>query len=224
VRTLIVDDHGVLRAALRALLGSHPNLEVVGEASDGQEMLRLADDLQPDLVLMDISMPQLNGIDATRALKERLPDTRVLILTVHEDEELLREALRAGASGYVVKRALESELLDAIAAVLRGEMYVHPAMMRALMGDLAPRPALAPAGSVGANDASAEGEEALTHREQQVVTMIAKGHTNSQIARALGLSVRTVESHRANVMEKLELRSRADLVRYALAHKLVKER
>jgi two-component system, NarL family, response regulator NreC len=219
VRTLIVDDHGVLRAALRALLQSHAGLEVVGEASDGQETLRLVDELQPDLVLMDISMPQLNGIAATQEVKKRLPNTHVLILTVHEDEELVREAMRAGASGYVVKRALESELLDAIAAVLRGELYVHPAMMRSLVGDLAPRT------SPGKNAAAEQnGDDELTVREVQVLTMIAKGHTNLQIASTLALSVRTVESHRANIMEKLNLRSRADLVRYALAHKLVKER
>ena len=140
-RILIADDHGVLRAALRALLNGHPDLEVLGEASDGHEACRLAEELRPELVLMDISMPGLNGIEATQEIKSRLPETHVLVLTVHEDEELLREAMRAGASGYVVKRALESELLNAIASVMRGELYVHPVMTRLLVADLTPRPA-----------------------------------------------------------------------------------
>ena len=141
IRTLIADDHGVLRAALRALLNGRSELEVVGEAGDGNEVLRLTGELRPDLVLMDISMPGRGGIETTRELKQMRPEAQVLILTVHEDEELLREAMRAGASGYVVKRALESELLNAIAAVMRGDLYVHPVMTRALVADLSNRAA-----------------------------------------------------------------------------------
>jgi two-component system response regulator NreC len=213
IRTLIADDHGVLRAALRALLNARPDLEVIGEAADGNEVLRLAGDLRPDLILMDISMPGQTGIETTRELKQNLPEAQVLILTVHEDEELLREAIRAGASGYVVKRALESELFNAIAAVMRGDLYVHPVMTRALVADLT-------------NPASpADGHaEQLTPREVQVLGLIAKGYTNVQIADTLMLSVRTVESHRANIMGKLGLHNRAELVRYAIAHRLAKER
>jgi two-component system, NarL family, response regulator NreC len=215
VRVLIADDHGVLRAALRALLKARPELEVIGEAGDGNQVLQLAGELKPDLVLMDISMPGLGGIDTTRELKARWPSIQVLILTVHEDEELLREAVGAGASGYVVKRALESELLNAMAAVMRGELYVHPVMTRALLTDLASRPA--------AGEEVVEHEQ-LTPRELQVLGLIAKGYTNLQIADTLMLSVRTVESHRANIMGKLGLHNRAELVRYAIAHRLVRER
>jgi two-component system, NarL family, response regulator NreC len=213
IRTLIADDHGVLRAALRALLNGRPDLDVVGEAADGNEVLRQAGDLRPDLVLMDISMPGRTGIEITRELKQLLPEVQVLILTVHEDEELLREAMRAGASGYVVKRALESELLNAIAAVMRGDLYVHPVMTRALVADLT-NPGLPADGHA----------EQLTPRELQVLSLIAKGYTNVQIADTLMLSVRTVESHRANIMGKLGLHNRAELVRYAMAHRLAKER
>jgi two-component system response regulator NreC len=214
IRTLIADDHGVLRAALRALLNGRSDLEVVGEAGDGNEVLRLTDELRPDLVLMDISMPGQGGIETTRELKQMRPEARVLILTVHEDEELLREAMRAGASGYVVKRALESELLNAIAAVMRGDLYIHPVMTRALVADLYNLPA----------PSTDRQSEQLTPRELQVLGLIAKGDTNLQIADTLMLSVRTVESHRANIMGKLGLHNRAELVRYAMAHRLAKER
>jgi two-component system response regulator NreC len=214
IRTLIADDHGVLRAALRALLNARPELEVVGEAADGNEVLRLTGELHPALVLMDISMPGRSGIETTRELKQMRPEAHVLILTVHEDEELLREAIRAGASGYVVKRALESELLNAIAAVMRGDLYVHPVMTRALVADL-----------TNSTAASTDGHgEQLTPRELQVLALIAKGYTNVQVADSLMLSVRTVESHRANIMGKLGLHNRAELVRYAMAHRLAKER
>ncbi len=214
IRTLIADDHGVLRAALRALLNGRSELEVVGEAGDGNEVLRLTGELRPDLVLMDISMPGRGGIETTRELKQMRPEAQVLILTVHEDEELLREAMRAGASGYVVKRALESELLNAIAAVMRGDLYVHPVMTRALVADLSNR---------AASSTDGPGEQ-LTPRELQVLGLIARGYTNVQIADTLMLSVRTVESHRANIMGKLGLHNRAELVRYAMAHRLAKER
>ncbi|MCP4543955.1 MAG: response regulator transcription factor, partial [Chloroflexi bacterium] len=131
IRILIVDDHGVLRAGLRALLSAEPDLEVIDEAAGGHEALRLADELRPEVVLLDISIPDLGGIEVARQLKKILPETRVLILTVHEDESLLQEAIRAGAAGYIIKRAVESELIDAIRAVWRGDLYVHPAMTRA---------------------------------------------------------------------------------------------
>lgn len=210
IRILIADDHGVLRAGLRALLDSEPDLEVVGEAVDGDETLRLADDLQPDVVLLDISMPGPGGIEVTRHLEEMLPDARVLILTVHEDESLLREAMRAGAAGYIVKRAVESELINAIRAVRRGDLYVHPAMTRALLKDLHPSRA-----------SEEEPVEPLTPRETEVLRLIALGYTNRQSAEVLTISVRTVETHRANLMDKLGLRSRVELVRYAMEHGLL---
>lgn len=209
---LIADDHGVLRAGLRALLNAERDLKVIGEAADGPEALRLANELQPDIVLLDLSMPSLNGIEVTRQLKAAHPEISVLILTVHEDESLLQEAIRVGASGYIIKRAVESELINAIQAVSRGEMYVHPAMTRALMKELAPR-------SVSDTDPV----KLLTRREIEVLRYIAQGHTNRQIADSLCLSVRTVESHRANLMSKLNLNSRVELVHYAMEHGLLEQ-
>ncbi|MFQ5854459.1 MAG: response regulator [Anaerolineae bacterium] len=204
IRILIADDHGVLRAGLRALLNAEPDLEVIGEAADGYETLRRAQKLGPDVVLLDISMPGPGGIEVTRQVKQELPDTRVLILTVHEDTSLLQEAMRAGAAGYIVKRAVESELINAIRAVWRGDLYVHPAMTRALLKDLTPSPT-----------SDEDPVEPLTPREIEVLRLIAQGYTNRQIAETLTISIRTVETHRANLMGKLGLRSRVELVRYA---------
>ncbi len=211
IRILIADDHGVLRAGLRALLSAESELEVVDEASNGEEALALATELQPDVILLDISMPGSSGIDVTRRLKQTLPQARVLILTVHEDEGLLQEAIQAGASGYIIKRAVESELIDAIRAVWRGDLYVHPAMTRALLKEISPAPPAAKEAPV----------EALTPREVEVLRLIAQGYTNRQMADMLSISVRTVESHRSNLMGKLNLRSRVELVRYARESKLI---
>ena len=212
LRTLIADDHGVLRAGLRALLNAEPDLEVVGEAANTDEVLRLANALRPDVVLMDISMPSFGGIEATRRLLEVQPDLRVLILTVHEDKALLQEAIRVGAAGYILKRAVGSELVDAIHAVARGDLYIHPAMTRALLPALSAKPAV-----------ESGQTESLTPREIEVLQLIAAGYTNRQIADRLTLSVRTVESHRANIMDKLGLRSRVELVRYAAKHGLLEQ-
>ena len=210
IRIMVADDHGVLRAGLRALLNSEPDFEVVGEAADGQTAVRLAEELRPDVALLDLSMPGLDGIQVTRQLKQTLPDTRMLILTVHEDEGLLREAIKAGASGYIVKRAVESELISAIRAICAGSLYVHPSMTRALLKDISP--SLIP---------EENPSEPLTSREIDVLRLIAQGHTNRQVADVLHISVRTVESHRANLMGKLGLASRAELVRYAMEHNLL---
>jgi len=203
IRTLIVDDHGVLRAGLRALLASEADLEVVGEAADGDEALRMAGELSPEVVLMDITMPGMDGIEATRKLLAEMPSARVLLLTVHADSSLLREALQAGAAGYILKRAVESELINAIRAVARGDLYIDPAMTRALLTEPARNPC------------RDNLNETLTSRETEVLQLIAGGYTNRQIAEKLTISVRTVEGHRANIMGKLDLRSRVELVRYA---------
>jgi DNA-binding NarL/FixJ family response regulator len=210
IRILIADDQGLLRAGLRALLSLEADIEVVGEADSGQEALKLANELQPELVLLDINMPDLDGIEVTRRLKTVVPEARVLIITVHEDDSLLQEAIKAGAAGYIVKRAVESELIDAIRAVRRGDIYIHPTMTRALLRDISPRtPAQEPP------------IEALTPRELDVLRLIAKGCTNRQMADLLNISVRTVEGHRANLMSKLNLYGRVELIRYARENKLI---
>lgn len=210
IRILIADDHGVLRAGLRALLDGESGMTVVGEASDGNSVLQLAHHQRPDIVLLDISMPDANGIEVTRKLKAAHPDVRVLILTVHEDEKLLREAIRVGAGGYIVKRAIESELINAIHAVHRGDLYVHPSMTHALLQQTQP-----------ATPVDENLVEQLTPREIDVLRLIAQGYTNRQAAEILTISVRTVETHRANIMGKLGAQGRVDLVRYAQEHDLL---
>jgi two-component system response regulator NreC len=185
------------------LLASEADLEVVGEAADGDEALRMAGELSPEVVLMDITMPGMDGIEATRKLLAEMPSARVLLLTVHADSSLLREALQAGAAGYILKRAVESELINAIRAVARGDLYIDPAMTRALLTEPARNPC------------RDNLNETLTSRETEVLQLIAGGYTNRQIAEKLTISVRTVEGHRANIMGKLDLRSRVELVRYA---------
>jgi two-component system response regulator NreC len=210
ISVLIADDHGVLRAGLRVLLDREPDMQVVGEAADGDRALELCGTLRPDVVLMDVSMPGDSGVETTRKLKALWPDTHVLILTVHEDSSLLHEAIRAGASGYIVKRAVESELVDAVRAVARGETYLHPTMTRAVLVQ-----------AQLVDGASNKPPEMLTPREEQVLRLIARGFTNPQIADLLTLSVRTVEGYRANLMAKLDLHSRVELVRYAAQNDLL---
>lgn len=208
-RILIADDHPVLRSGLRVLLAADPELEVVGEAGTGEETLLLAEELSPDVVLLDVSMPGESGIETVRRLKARIPTLRVLFLTMHEEEGMLLEALNAGGDGYVVKRADQPEIIQAIRVVQRGDVYVHPAMTRALLSqpETTERPP--------------EPVEPLTRREIDVLRLLARGNTNRQIADLLTLSVRTIESHRANLMGKLGLSSRVELVTYAEEHGLL---
>lgn len=208
-RILIADDHPVLRSGLRVLLGADPGLEVVGEAGTGEEALRLAGELRPDVVLLDIGMPGESGIETVRRLKAELPALKVLFLTMHEEEGMLLEALGAGGDGYLIKRADEAEILQAIRAVRRGDVYVHPAMTRALLSQ------------AETTDRPQEPVEPLTRREIDVLRLLARGNTNRQIAELLDLSIRTVESHRANLMGKLGLSSRVELVTYAEEHGLL---
>ncbi len=208
-RILIADDHPVLRSGLRVLLAADPDLEVIGEAGTGEETLRLAEELGPDVVLLDIGMPGGSGIETVRRLKEKLPALKVLFLTMHEEEGMLLEALSAGGDGYVIKRADQPEIIQAIRVVQRGDVYVHPAMTRALLSqpETTERPP--------------EPIEPLTRREIDVLRLLARGNTNRQIADLLTLSVRTIESHRANLMGKLGLSSRVELVTYAEEHGLL---
>jgi two-component system response regulator NreC len=209
-RVLITDDHAIVRTGLRTLLTADPSMELVGEASGGHEAIQLVEQTQPEVLLLDLSMPDLDGIEVTRAVKSRFPEVRVLVLTIHEDQGLLREAIRAGASGYILKRAAESELISAIHVLMRGDMYVDPAMMRDLLSETVP-----PSGRADAV------VEQLTPREVEVLKYIVQGYTNRQIGEELSISVRTVEGHRANLSAKLGLHSRVDLVRYAREHGLI---
>jgi two-component system response regulator NreC len=212
-RILIADDHGVIRAGLRALLSGLPEIEVVGEAIDGRDTLKKAMELKPNIVIMDLSMPEMGGLEATSQLAQITPDIRVLILTVHEDESLLKEVIRAGAAGYIIKRAVEDELIHAIRVVARGDMYVHPSLTRALFSNTT---------SSSKESKTSFEIETLTSREIEVLRLLAKGHTNRQIAEQLGISPRTAEGHRANLSGKLGLRSRVELVEYAQQHGLLK--
>ena len=209
IRVLIADDHAVLRAGLRMLIGSQPDMEVVGEAADGEEAVRQAVETRPDVALMDITMPGIGGIKAVERLRQARPETRVLVLTMHDVPAYLRSVLAAGASGYVVKRAADSELLSAIRGVHRGRTVLDPALAtRVVQGGLRKRNAVSP---------TAKGPSSvLSQREREVLELVAQGFTNQQIADRLGLSVKTVETYRSRLVEKLGLRSRADLVRYAL--------
>ena len=212
-RILLADDHAVLRSGLRLLLTSQNEFDVVGEASSGTEALTLAESLQPDLILLDLSMPALGGLDALPTLRKLVPSARILILTMHDDPQYLRQALKHGASGYVLKKAADSELLSAMRAVLRGEVFVHPSMTRILLEDMLPE------------SHSAESEttwEHLSEREQEVLKMVALGHTSAEIATQFSLSAKTVETYRARGMEKLGLRTRAALVKFALKEGLIK--
>lgn len=209
-RVLVADDHAIVRTGLRTLLKAEPSMELVGEATGGYEAIELVEKTRPDVLLLDLSMPDLDGIAVTKQIKPRFPDVHILILTIHEDQAMLQEAIRSGASGYILKRAAESELISAINIVMRGDMYVDPAMMRALLDE-----------KVDRLDSQSERVEPLTPRETEVLTYIVQGYTNRQIGEALNISVRTVEGHRANLSAKLGLQSRVDLVRYAREHGLI---
>jgi two-component system response regulator NreC len=210
IRILLADDHAVVRSGLRRMLQTDPSLEVVGEAKDGEETLHLAETLHPDVVLLDITMPPENGIKTAKRLKQENPEIIVLFLTMHEEEDMLRDALRAGAAGYVIKRAEESEIIQAIHVASHGDIYVHPAMTRALLDQ-----------PVTTEHRRGLSVNKLTRRELDVLRLLAKGNTNRQIASLLGLSRRTVENHRANLMGKLGLVSRVELVNYAEEHNLI---
>jgi DNA-binding NarL/FixJ family response regulator len=210
-RVLIADDHTIVRRGLRALFDGVPDLDVVAEAADGQDAVRRA--LQGDvhLAVLDITMPRLTGLQAAHELGRRAPDVKTLILSMHDDEQYFFEALRAGASGYVLKSAADRDLVEACRATMRGEPFVHAGAVAALIEDYLDRVRRGETADV----------DPLTPREQQVVKLIAEAYTNEQIARELVISVKTVERHRANLMEKLGMRDRVQLTRYAIRRGLV---
>jgi len=203
IRVLIADDHSLVRSGLRALLDAQPDLEVVGEAEDGVVVIERCRRLLPDVVLMDLTMPGRGGIPAIEELRQELPATKVLVLTMHDDEAYARQARLAGAAGYVLKKAVARELIAAIRAVHAGKTHFNLAA-----ADTPP--------------ASGAPLELLTQRECEVVGLIALGHTSTEIAAKLHISEKTVETHRAHVFEKLNVKTRADLVRFALEHNLLK--
>jgi DNA-binding NarL/FixJ family response regulator len=207
MRVLIADDHGIVRSGLRLLLERQPDLEVIAEAANGAEAREIAIRERPDLAILDVRMPKLTGLQVTREIKRQAPEVSVLILSMHDDERYLFEALRAGASGYVLKTQADADLVEAIRAVQRGEPFLTPTAQQALIKDVLER--------------GREGEEELTPREEEIVKLVAEAHTTRQIAEILHLSEKTVENHRANAMRKLGMRDRVELVRYAIRRGLI---
>ncbi len=211
IRVLIVDDHGIIRAGLRSLLNQYEDIQVVGEAADGWEAIELATRLRPDVVLMDIAMPRLRGIEATAEIRQRLPETHVLALTVHDRKEYFFAILKAGGSGYVLKESEPEELLAAIRAVYQGDVYLSPGIARSVFS----------AYLNGGDEEAADRYESLTLREREVFQLVAEGRTTREIAEILHLSVKTVEKHRSSVMRKLRLQNLADLMKYAIRKGIV---
>lgn len=212
IKILIVDDHAVVRAGLRMLLESDSELVIVGEAENGEEAIRLSEEQSPDVILMDVSMPEVDGVTATRRIKTAAPTQAVLALTIHEGADYFFQMLQAGASGYVPKRAAPEELLNAIHVVAEGNVFLDPSIAKALVSDY-----------LNGVQAGKEHDtyDGLTQREREILTSIAEDATNTAIANELGISVNTVERHRENIMRKLNLHTRTELVKYAIRKGLI---
>lgn len=213
IRVLICDDHMMVRQGVRMVLQSEPDIELVGEAGRGDEAVQLASALRPDVVIMDISLPDISGIEATRQIKERVPACRVIGLTMHEEEPYVLELLRAGADGYIVKRSAAADLVGAIRAVMQGQAILDPAVTRAVVTGYVSRPA----------PQQVEPTEPcpLTPREREILILVAEGNTNAEIARKLYISEKTVQTHRSNMLDKLSIHDRTELVRYAIRQGLI---
>ena len=208
MRILIADDHGIVRGGMKLLIDRQPDMQVIAEAEDGVEALETALRVRPDLAVLDVSMPRLTGLQAARQIKAHLPDCQVLMLSMHDDQRYVFDALKAGASGYVLKRDVDQSLLDAMRAVARGEAFLTNAVERSLIREWM-------------SDSAKGPEEPLSPREQEVLKLIAEAHTNREIADTLHLAEKTVESHRANILRKLGMRDRVELVRYAVRRGLI---
>ena len=214
IKVVIAEDHTIVRKGLCALLQGEPDIEVVGEAENGREALRIVERLLPDVVVMDIAMPGLNGLETTRQLKKKFPNMKILILTMHDNEEYIFETLRAGASGYLIKRSAPNELISAIQSVYRNESFLSPAISKKVIDGF-----VQSGGSAMREDADAA---RLTTREREILQLIAEGNSLREISRLLHISIKTVESHKAHIMEKLSLRSIAELTQYAIRKGLIR--
>ena len=212
IRVFLADDHLILREGIRSLLGKVSDIEVVGEAGEGGETVAKVEQLVPDVVLMDITMPGMSGLEATKQIKRKYPQVKVLILTIHETNQYLSQMLQAGASGYVVKTTAASELISAIRAVYQGDVYLYPSITRMLVEDYLQRV------EGGEERISYEG---LTNREREILMYIAEDKKNKEIADLLGISVRTVQAHRTNLMDKLGAHDRTELVKYAISKGII---
>jgi DNA-binding NarL/FixJ family response regulator len=213
LRIVVVDDHAVVRRGVRALLESQTGWEVVAEATTGREAVEVVRRLQPDVVIMDLSLPELNGLDATRQILKESPRTEVLMLTMHHSEELVRDVLRAGARGYVLKSDADASLISAVDSLRQHKPFLTAKVTEFVLDDYLHR--------VGEEDAPTPPHTALTPREREITQLLAEGKSNKEAASVLGVSVKTIEAHRANLMRKLHLRSLSDLVRYAVRNNIV---
>ena len=211
IRLLLADDHTIVRDGIRSLLEDEPDMEVVAEAKDGREAVQMARKHQPDVVLMDVVMPLLNGREATCQIKRECPQIHVLVLTMHENEEYVRQMLAAGAVGYVLKDAAARDLLGAIRAVFRGEAVLSPAVTRLVLEDYLR----------WADMGDQPEENCLTSREREVLQLVAEGYTNREMAKILTISIKTVQSHRSNLMAKLDIHDRGELIKYAIQKKII---
>ncbi|MFA6971926.1 MAG: response regulator transcription factor [Gallionella sp.] len=212
-RIMIVEDHTLLRAGLRALLLQDPEIEIVGESDNGRDAIRLVGKLKPHLVIMDLSMPGMNGIEATRSIKRQFPDTKVLVLTLHKTEEYIHESLGAGANGYILKDATHDELRVAVRSILNGKTYLSP--------DISAKVINGYLGASGSPSGGVSPWDTLTNREREVMKLVAEGRPNKYVAEYLSLSVKTVEKHRSNLMRKLDLHNSSTLTAYAIDKGLV---
>jgi two-component system, NarL family, response regulator NreC len=212
IRVLLADDHKIVRQGVKMILSNEPDIDVVGEAEDGLEAVEMAKKLKPDVAVLDISMPGINGIEATRQIKAALPNTHTIALTMHDDDTYVFQLLKAGGSGYVLKRAAATDLVQAVHAARRGEAFLYPSVAKAVVADYLKRLE------------TGEGREhydGLTEREREILTLVAEGATNQEISQKLYISVKTVQTHRTHIMEKLNLHDRTMLVRYAIRKGLI---
>ena len=212
INLLLVDDHQVVRTGLRMLLEGQPDMKIIGEANSGLQALEMAKELSPNVIVMDITLPDISGIEATKLIKESFPDIAVVALTIHEDEQYFFEMLQAGASGYVPKRAAPEDLITSIRAAFAGEIYIYPSLAKALVADFLGRPI---------QDGEKASLDGLTIREQEVLGLLAEGLSNDEIGEQLQISKHTVARHRENLMRKLSLHSRSELVKYAIRKGLI---